>query len=215
MLCVTAWCNVAWFSKNWAGTLSLLVNAYHVYRLAEVFCKMREHLRVYEGRHSKFVGLCGGGGNTGPARSRASGQVSRRSSLICAAASLRPLGEEVGAEHTLQITGSGELGWWCWEGGTGLTGVSWEGGGGGLAGVEEAFFTLMGVGLGMLLRDLGLRVFGSVVPARLELDVLLPFFFSEPPLSRSTKVGSSRSYLKDIWGRSPTKLSPASIKISK
>ena len=25
-------------------------------------------------RHSKFVGLCGGGGNTGPARSRASGQ---------------------------------------------------------------------------------------------------------------------------------------------
>ena len=35
---------------------------------------MREHLRVYEGRHLKFVGLCGGGGNTGPARSRASGQ---------------------------------------------------------------------------------------------------------------------------------------------
>ena len=64
--------------------------------------------------------------------------------------------------------------------------------------MEGAFFTLMGVGLGMLLRDLGLRVFGSVVPARLELDVVLPFFFSEPPPSRSTKVGSSRSYLKDI-----------------
>ena len=30
---------------------------------------------MYEGRHLKFVGLCGGGGNTGPARSRASGQV--------------------------------------------------------------------------------------------------------------------------------------------
>ena len=29
---------------------------------------------MYEGRHLKFVGLCGGGGNTGPARSRASGQ---------------------------------------------------------------------------------------------------------------------------------------------
>ena len=36
---------------------------------------MREHLGVYEGRHLKFVGLCGGGGNTGPARSRASGQI--------------------------------------------------------------------------------------------------------------------------------------------
>ena len=30
---------------------------------------------MYEGRHLKFVGLCGGGGNTGPARSRASGQI--------------------------------------------------------------------------------------------------------------------------------------------
>ena len=58
--------------------------AYHVYRLAEVFCKMREHLRVYEGRHLKFVGLCGGGGNTGPARSRASGQVvARRDPMEC------------------------------------------------------------------------------------------------------------------------------------
>ena len=33
MLCVSE-CNVAWFNTNWAGTLSLLVNAY---RPAEVF----------------------------------------------------------------------------------------------------------------------------------------------------------------------------------
>ena len=109
------------------------------------------------------------------------------------------LGEEMEAEHALQIAGSGELGWWCLEDGTDLTGVSCEGGWRGLAGVGGAFFTLMGVGLGMLLRDFGLSVFGSVVvPARLELDVVLPFFFSEPPLSRSTKFGSSPSYLKDI-----------------
>ena len=44
---------------------------------------MREHLCVYEGRHLKFVGLCGEGVNTGPARSRASGQgLLRHSKLI-------------------------------------------------------------------------------------------------------------------------------------
>ena len=63
------------------------------------------------------------------------------------------LGEEMEAEHALQIAGSGELGWWCLEDGTDLTGVSCEGGWRGLAGVGGAFFTLMGVGLGMLLRE--------------------------------------------------------------
>ena len=33
-------------------------------------------------RHSKFVGLCGGGGNTGPARSRASGQTATQTATI-------------------------------------------------------------------------------------------------------------------------------------
>ena len=44
--------------------------------------------------------------------------------------------------------------------------------------MEEALFTLLGVDLGMLLRDFGLKVLicSVAVAARLAFDVVLPFF---------------------------------------
>ena len=46
---------------------------------------------MYEGRHLKFVGLCGGGGNTGPARSRASGQFAELLREFCHDVDTKPV----------------------------------------------------------------------------------------------------------------------------